>query len=184
MNLPVPSLDPGDFRILSAEFVGGHLWATLNSQMNDGNGNLIETSVYFAFTPQITNGRLTASVFTQGAVGHPGVHLLNPAIALNTDENGAMVFTLVGPDDYPSSAFVSIRGITVSPIHIARDGNEPEDGFTGYPPFSNGIARWGDYSGAAVDNIDNTIWMGTEYIPDIARTEFANWATYITRWSP
>jgi hypothetical protein len=184
MNLPVPSLDPGDFRILSAEFVAGHLWATLNSQMNDGSGNPIETAVYFAFTPQITNGTLTASVFTQGAVGHPGVHLLNPAIALNTDENGAMVFTLVGPDNYPSSAFVSVRGTTVSPIHISREGNEPEDGFTGYPPFSNGVARWGDYSGAAVDNLDNTIWMGTEYIPDIARTEFANWATYLTRWSP
>ena len=184
MNLPVPSLDPGDFRILSAEFVGGHLWATLNSQMNDGSGNPIETAVYFAFTPQITNGTLTASVFTQGAVGSPGVHLLNPAIALNIDENGAMVFTLVGPDNYPSSAFVSIRSTTVSPIHIGREGNEPEDGFTGYPPFSNGVARWGDYSAAAVDNLDNTIWLGTEYIPDIARTEFANWATYITRWSP
>ena len=133
MNLPVPSLDPGDFRILSAEFVGDHLWATLNSQMNDGSGNPIETAVYFAFTPQITNGTLTASVFTQGAVGNPGVHLLNPAIALNTDENGAMVFTLVGPDNYPSSAFVSIRSTTVSPIHISREGNEPEDGFTGYP---------------------------------------------------
>jgi hypothetical protein len=184
MNLPVPSLDPGDFRILSAEFVGGHLWATLNSQMNDGSGNPIETAVYFAFTPQITNGILTASVFTQGAVGSPGVHLLNPAIALNIDENGAMVFTLVGPDNYPSSAFVSIRSTTVSPIHIGREGNEPEDGFTGYPPFSNGVARWGDYSAAAVDNIDNTIWMGTEYTPDIARTQFANWATYLTRWSP
>lgn len=72
----------------------------------------------------------------------------------------------------------------MSPIHISREGNEPEDGFTGYPPFSNGIARWGDYSGAAVDNTDNTIWLGTEYIPDIARTQFANWATYITRWHP
>jgi hypothetical protein len=184
MNLPVPSLDPGDFRIVSAEFVGGHLWATLNSQMNDGSGNPIEAAVFFAFTPQITNGHLTASVFTQGAVGRPGVHLLYPAIALNTDNNGAMVFTLVGPDNFPSSAFVSIRGTTVSPIHISREGNEPEDGFTGYPPFSNGVARWGDYSGAAVDNLDNTIWMGTEYIPDIARTQFANWATYITRWSP
>jgi hypothetical protein len=184
MNLPVPSLDPGDFRVLSAEFVGGHLWATLNSQMNDGSGNPIETAVYFAFTPQITNGHLNASVFTQGVVGNPGVHLLNPSIALNTDDNGAMVFTLVGPNDFPSSAFVSIRSTTVSPVHISREGNEPEDGFTGYPPFSNGVARWGDYSAAAVDNLDNTIWLGTEYTPDIARTQFANWATYLTRWSP
>jgi hypothetical protein len=92
-----------------------------------------------------------------------------------------MVFTLVGPNDYPSSAFVPINGVTVGAINIARAGNEPEDGFSGYVAFGGGgTARWGDYSAAGVDS-DNSIWMATEYIPDIARTINANWCTYVTR---
>ena len=47
----------------------------------------------------------------------------------------------------------------------------------------NGTARWGDYEAAAVDG-DGSIWMATEYTPDINRTSFANWSTYITRYAP
>jgi hypothetical protein len=182
---PVEQLDAGNDTISSVEYVAGHLWGTLSSSMNDGSGNKIEVVEYFAFTPQITNGNVTASVFTQGVIGRPGVFLMYPAIALNTDGNGAIVFSLSGPNNYPSAAFVSVKGTTVSPIHIAREGNEPDDGFTGYPEFTGtNIARWGDYSAAAVNNVDNTIWMATEYIPDLARTVFANWATYVIRWQP
>ncbi len=185
LNDPVELLAAGNDTISSAEYVNGHVWGTLSSSMNDGSGNKIEVVDYFAFTPQITNGNLTASVFTQGVIGRPGVFLHYPAIALNTDGNGAIVFSLAGPNSFPSAAFVNIKGTTVSPIHIARKGDEPDDGFTGYPEFSGtNIARWGDYSAAAVNNVDNTIWMATEYIPDLPRTTFANWATYITRFQP
>jgi hypothetical protein len=184
LNDPVEQLDAGVHSISSAEYVNGHLWATLSSSMNDGSGNKIEVVDYFAFTPQIANGTLTASLFTQGVIsGGPGIFLMYPAIALNTDNNGAIVFSLSGPNHFPTAAFVNVKGTTVSPIHIARAGNLPEDGFTGYPEFGGaGIARWGDYSAAAVNNVDNTIWMATEFIPDLNRTSFANWATYIIRW--
>ena len=186
LNDPVEQLDAGNDTISSCEYVNGHLWATLSSSMNDGTGNKIEVVDFFAFTPQITSGNLTASLFTQGVIsGGPGIFLMYPAIALNTDGNGAIVFSLSGPSDFPSAAFVNVKGTTVSPIHIARAGNLPEDGFTGYPEFGGaGIARWGDYSAAAVNNVDNTIWMATEFIPDLNRTSFANWATYVIRWHP
>ncbi|MGI9115645.1 MAG: hypothetical protein ACR2FX_11570 [Chthoniobacterales bacterium] len=182
---PVEKLDPGNDTISSCEYVNGHIWGTLSSSMNDGTGGKIEVVDYFVFTPQITNGNLTASLFTQGVIAQAGVFLMYPAIALNTDGNGAIVFSLSGRNYYPSAAFVSIKGTTVSPIHIAREGNLPDDGFTGYPEFGgNGIGRWGDYSAAAVNNVDNTIWMATEFIPDLPRTSLANWATYITRFQP
>ena len=67
------------------------------------------------------------------------------------------------------------------PVAATRAGNEPEDGFSGYPEFNgNGVARWGDYSAAAID-ADGVTWMATEYTPDIARTVNANWCTYIIR---
>jgi hypothetical protein len=182
LNEPVEALDPGDFRVLSCEYVRGQLWATLNSKMLDADGAQHEVAAYFAFSPRIVSGSVTASVLTQGVVAKSGVDLLRPAVALNANLQGGMVFTLVGPNDYPSSAFAPVSSGRVGPVIIARAGNEPEDGFTGYPEFGgNGVARWGDYSAAAVDNVDNSIWMGTEYIPDIARSSLANWATYITR---
>jgi hypothetical protein len=186
LNHPVETLDPGDFRVLSCEYVRGQLWATLNSEARDSDGTEHEVSAYFAFSPRVQFGSITgAPVITQGVVAKSGVDLLYPAVALNVNLKGGIVFTLVGPDNYPSAAFAEVSGGRAGPVIIARAGNEPEDGFTGYPEFGgNGVARWGDYSAAAVNNVDNTIWMGTEYIPDIARSAFANWATYITRLKP
>ena len=140
---------------------------------------------YFAFSPKVNGPFFTASLVTQGVVSAPGANLIYPAIAVNAQQKGGIVFTLVGPNDYPSAAFAPVNGTNVGAAQIARAGNEPEDGFTGYPQFGgNGVARWGDYSAAAIDT-DGTTWMATEYTPDIARTVNANWCTYIlTRLQP
>ncbi len=183
VNEPLPKIDSGDFRVLSVVFSAGRLWATLGTEITDGNGDLQMAAAYFAFGPKFTQGQLDASLITQGVVSETGSNLLRPAIAVNAQNQGAMVFTLVGRQDFPSSAFVSIDNLTAGPIRISSRGNEPEDGFTGYPAIvgGNGTARWGDYSAAAVA-ADGSIWMATEYTPDLARTLFANWSTYITRF--
>ena len=70
------------------------------------------------------------------------------------------------------------------PVHIASAGAAPEDGFTGYRFFGgDGAARWGDYSGGAVDE-SGSIWMATEYIPNKPRTILANWGTFIANVAP
>ena len=184
LNEPVEKLDQGDFRVISATYSSGRLWATLSSQMLDTAGAPRIVCDYFAFSPKINGPFFTATLVTQGVVSKPGASLLYPAIAVNAQQKGGIVFTLVGPNDYPSAAFVPVNNNSVGSIQIARAGNEPEDGFTGYPEFGgNGVARWGDYSAAAIDT-DGVIWMATEYTPDIARTSFANWCTYITRLQP
>ena len=183
LGQPVEKLDPGDFRIVSVNYSGGRLWATLDSEVTDSQGVRRHAADFFAISPQIQGSFLSATLITQGSISETGANLLYPAIAVNAHQKGAMVFTLAGRNDYPSSAFVPINNRTAGPIQISRAGNEPEDGFTGYPPFSNGVARWGDYSAAAVDS-DGSIWMATEYTPDLARTSQANWSTYITRYQP
>jgi len=178
---PVERLDPGDFRVISATYSCGRLWATLASEMVDGQGAKRIVAEYFAFNPQINFPFFSATLVTQGIVSRSGASLLYPAIAVNNQQKGGIVFTLVGPNDYPSAAFAPVNNTTVGPVQIARAGNEPEDGFTGYPEFGgNGVARWGDYSGAAIDT-DGIAYLATEYTPDIARTELANWSTYIIR---
>jgi hypothetical protein len=184
LGFPVADLAGGPDSISSCEYVNGHIWGTLSSAMKDSNGNRIEVVDYFAFTPQIANGKLTASRFTQGVIAAPGRFLMYPAIALNKDDNGAIVFSLSSRNDYPTAAFVTVKGTTRGGIHISREGNEPDDGFTCYPPFSDLVGRWGDYSAAAVNNVDKTIWIATEYVPDINRSSQANWATYVARFQP
>ena len=98
----------------------------------------------------------------------------------------------VGPDYYPSAAFVSIDTTSAAPssIQIAGAGAAPEDGFSGYGPIAgcptcsgDGVARWGDYSTAVADG-DGTIWSISEYIPNAPRTPLANWGTFISRYVP
>jgi hypothetical protein len=181
---PVEKLDPGDVRIISATYSSGRLWSTLTSQMLDAQGVPRFVSEYFAFNPRVNGAFFTASLVTQGVVAKSGANLLYPAIAVNAQQKGGIVFTLVGPNDYPSAAFVPVNNTSVGAIQIARAGNEPDDGFSGYPEFGgNGVARWGDYSAAAIDT-DGVIWMATEYTPDIARTSLANWCTYVIRLQP
>ena len=181
---PVERLDPGDFRVISATYSCGRLWATLGSEMLDGQGTRRIVAEYFSFSPHINFPFFSATLVTQGIISRSGANLLYPAVTVNAQQKGGIVFTLVGPNDYPSAAFAPVNNTTVGPVRIARAGNEPEDGFTGYPEFGgNGVARWGDYSGAAIDT-DGVTWMATEYTPDIARTMLANWCTYIIRLQP
>jgi hypothetical protein len=140
-------------------------------------------------------GALNGQILRQGYIYVNNEHVLRPAVAVNAHGQGAIVFTLVGPDYYPSAAFVPL---TVSPngtplslvpvpgsiIQIAGAGQLPEDGFSGYPAYGGfGVARWGDYS-AAVVSADGSIWMGTEYIPNALRTTLANWGTYLIHYVP
>jgi hypothetical protein len=109
-----------------------------------------------------------------------------PAIGVNNAGNGAMVFTLVGPDVYPSAAYVAINASSgAGDVHIAGPGAGPEDGFSGYKAFGadGRTARWGDYSAAAVDAGGN-IWLATEYIPNAPRTVNANWGTFVLSVTP
>jgi hypothetical protein len=178
---PVSTLDPGDFRMQSVCFTNSQLFACLPTEVTDGGGHQQMAAAWFVLHPTITGGHLNATVTTQGVVAMDGASLLRPALAMNTQLNGAMVFTLVGPSNFASAAFVPFTTYTPGSIQIARAGNEPEDGFTGYPEyFGSSTARWGDYAWAAVDD-DGAIWTSTEYTPDIARTSLANWATYLTR---
>lgn len=176
-------LDPGDFRIggQNIVFTNSELFATLATEVTDSFSNQVMGAAWFVLHPTITGGTLNATVTAQGIISLDGASFLRPAIAMNTQLFGAVVGTQVGPTDFPSSAIVGFNGFTQGDVQITRAGNEPEDGFSGYAAFGGGgVARWGDYSAAAI-NDDNSLWVATEYTPDINRTSLANWATYVSR---
>jgi hypothetical protein len=187
----LPFIDGGDPRVLSVNYAGGRLYVTLATELQDDNLNSVVGAAYMVISPTYRAGTLAGAALRQGYVLTNSENLLRPAMTLNSQGQGAIVFTLVGPDYYPSAAFVPFTIPSPTPaspapfvlgpsIQLAGVGASPEDGFTGYP----GPARWGDYSAAVVNGGDGSILMGTEYIPNAPRAQKANWGTYLMHYKP
>jgi hypothetical protein len=175
----------GNSRVLSLVYSGGRLYVTLATQALDENGHSVIAGGYAILSPTFRGGKVAAPVLRQGYLVVNNNHVLRPAISVTPQGRGAIVFTLVGPDYYPSAAFVPIDAFsTGATAQIAGPGVLPEDGFTGYPAGGGvGDARWGDYS-SAVAAADGSIWMAAEYIPNAPRTDYANWGTRVMRYVP
>ena len=182
---PLEKLNTNDDRMNQVVFAKDSLWGAVNTIIGDGSRTGI---AYFRIRPEWSpKGNFGADLENQGYVAVNNASVIFPSISVNAHGQGAMVFTLVGPTYYPSSAYIRIgtEGVTGS-IHIAGAGAAPEDGFSGYAPYaptSIGVARWGDYS-AATALEDGSIWTASEYIPAGPRTLLANWGTFVSHIIP
>jgi hypothetical protein len=176
-----------DSRVLSLAYAAGRLFATFATAYTDDAGHGVVAGAWAMLYPSLRGEALTAPVSRFGYLVGGANHVLRPAAAVNASGRGAIAFTLVGPDHFPSAAFVPIEGFMPgATIQVAAAGTAPEDGFTGYPDLgfsTSGVARWGDYS-CAVAAADGSIWMTAEYIPGGMRAEMANWGTRVFRFGP
>lgn len=175
------TLNPDDQRMQQVTYVNGKLWGTVDTSAIVGR-TFVDAAAYFVITPSWSGGVLKASVATQGYVAAANDNLLYPAVAVGTSGKGAMVFTLVGPDYFPSAAYIPISlasGPAANGIRLAAAGSAPDDGFTCYPPYGGPPGRWGDYSAAAVVGDDDSVWLATEYISNKPRDKYTNWGTFV-----
>lgn len=179
---PLALLAGNDDRMNQVVYADGLLWAGVNTVFQSSNPNRVAIA-WFVVSPWVSeNGRVHGSVVNQGYIAPSGASALFPSIGVNANGEGVIAFTLVGPNYFPSAAYVSISQDGTGKVHIAMAGAAPEDGFTGYAAegFPGNVARWGDYSAAsAVAGEDGKIWFATEYIPNLPRTLIANWGTFI-----
>ncbi len=173
-----------DDRMQEVKYAAGTLWGDVNTVVKNANGNVNVGIAWFAVDPSIGAGGVDGAITHQGYVAVNRANVLYGAIAANNDGDVAMGFTLSGTSYFPSSAWVSLTGGTASAVHVSAAGAAPEDGFTGYRiEGGSGTARWGDYHAATADEAGN-LWMSVEYIPNLPRTLFANWGTYVTVVAP
>lgn len=181
----LPLLDGGDCRLQSLSYAGGRLFLTLQSRVQDERNAGVVGGAYIVLAPTYRAGRLAGTVLNQGFLFVNNNHLLRPSLAVNAQGRGAVAVTLVGPDWFPSAAYIPLETFTApSNLHISSLGTLPEDGFTGYPGgHTAGVARWGDYNSAVAAN-DGSIWMGVQFVGSYPRTEFANWNTLVIRKKP
>ena len=174
-------IQSNDDRMNQLVYSNGILWSALNTIIGDGTRTGI---AYFGIHPNWNHGALTAHMVNQGYVSVAGNNVVYPSIAVNGEGKGVISFSLIGPDYYPSAAYVTVgEDGAGNKVHIIGAGAGPDDGFTAYPAFGgNGAGRWGDYS-AAVVSTDGSIWFANEYIPATPRTALANWGTFISHLS-
>jgi hypothetical protein len=193
--------DSLDSRMQQTWFVDGVLWGASGTAVKVG-GEIKAGIAWFAVDPQVnTKGSVTGEVEEQGYIALADNNLTMPAIAVNSDGQGVIAFTVMGEDYFPSAGYVTINSSgQVSQIHIAAHGLGPDDGFTSYKAFVGDPprTRWGDYGAAVTDG--DTLWIASEYIAqtctleeyltdelgscDGTRTALANWATRISKIDP
>src|SRR5579872_1096122 len=178
-------INSNDSRMNQVVDLHGILLSGTNTTVTSATGPPRVGIAYFAVAAIGTPVGVIAHIINQGYVAADGENVLFPSIAVDRAGNGAMAFTLSGPDFFPSAAYVRFFLVTtVGPIHISGPGALPEDGFTGYVTEGApvpGVSRWGDYSAATY--ADGAVWMSNEYIPNAPRTLFANWGTFVTKLS-
>ena len=170
-------LDSNDSRMQQVYYSGGRLYGALDTVMRV-DGSLQAGIAWFAVRPGSTAG--SSTVARQGYVGVAENNVNYPAIAVLPDGTGAMAFTLVGQDYYPTAAYTLFDSSGPGDVQIGALGRAPQDGFSEYTAFLDPgqtlRPRWGDYS-AAVTNGSN-VFMATEYIQ--SRCTFSQFRTDMT----
>ncbi len=187
---PLSPLDSNDSRMQQVYYANGKLWAALDTGVTFDGVNVLAGAAYFVITPQ---GPGAGKAKMQGYVAVPNNNVTYPAIAATQDGRGAVAFTLVGPDFYPSAAYAAVDAIAgAGDVQMASAGVGPWDGFTGYKQYST-RPRWGDYGAAVVDG--TSIWMASEYVGQTCtlaqwevdftcghtRAQLGNWGTRISQ---
>lgn len=187
LGQPEERLDAGDDRMEQLYYAAGKLYCGFNTTLLDPKGKIGPRTgaVWLAIQPKADFNSLSANVWRQGYIGIPDGSVLYPSFAVDKWGNGAIGFSLSGPNYFPSTGYVHFeRGVIWPHVRLAGIGQAPEDGFSGYPQFGGGgIARWGDY-GAAMVGPNGVIWLASEYIPNPysrPRTKYTNWGTFISR---
>jgi hypothetical protein len=113
-------------------YTGGHLYAQLDTATTSNTS----AADWFILKPALSGNNLSASVVHQGQVAVKGANLLYPETAVNAKGDGYLMFSLSGPHNFPSPAYIryGANGPTGSVI-VATPGSAPEDGFTCYSAF-------------------------------------------------
>jgi len=180
---PEEAIDPDDNRMQQVYLSSNQLYSAITSTIYDG-AEYLDGVEWFIVKPRFTkSGVLSASLSGNDYLTVKGQNLIYPAVAVDADhDRGAMTFTLVGPNFYPSAAFIKFESNgPKGTVNILAEGAAPDDGFSGYegiPSNTQLAGRWGDYSAAVADG--ENIFIATEYISGADRDSIVNWATSIS----
>jgi hypothetical protein len=168
-------IDTNDNRLLDAVFRDGSLWVAANSACTPSGDFLPRACLRFI---QVLTDSLTVA---QGFnFGTPQTYYYYPVIQTDSANNLITVFSRSSSVEfasvYASDRLVTDPPNTLQPPVLIHAGEAPSQ-----LSFVN-MLRWGDYSGAGIDPVDQTtVWVAGEY----ARVEGGSeWGTWIAQLTP
>jgi hypothetical protein len=191
-------IDTSDSRVLGANYANGKLWAVLGTAA-EVEGQQLAGVGWFIMNASVSGSGVSASMRNQGILAVAGESLPYPTIGVTTSGRGVIGFTRVGENLFPSYGYTSISDKGgVGDVHMIREGQSTQDGFTEYPPIGGNRPRWGDYGATAVDG--QSVYVAGQYIEQppctladyVAtaftcfgyRTSLANWSTRVAKLIP
>ncbi len=155
-------VDSLDGRMLGSWYADGLLWFSLGTGV-DVEGQELAGILYGALEPKFKNGKLKFKVRMQEYLAVQGNNVIMPAVGVDANGRGYLIFTLVGPDHFPSAAVAKISlDKPAARVNVVAAGVGPQDGFSGYW-IGGPRPRWGDYFYAAIDE-QGDVWLAGEYI--------------------
>jgi len=171
------TLDSGDDRMQSTQFVGGSVWGELTTAVQPaGDSQVRAGGAWFQVRPRLgPSGIAGASIVRQGYIAAKGQYAIYPAVQPDAAGNAAAVFTLTSPNRFPSAAFATLKA-------GARNFGPPVVAAAGTGPYDTAATRWGDYSFAVPNDGSDAAWLATEYIPPRSSqtsTRHRNWGTRV-----
>jgi hypothetical protein len=185
---PEGKIGANDTRMQQVIYHDGTVWGTLDTAV-ESKGMTVNGIDYYGVSR-------SGALKRQARLKVAGNSLTRPSINM-IDGGGVVNVTLVGPNHFPSQAYVTLDE-TGSPgaLHIAARGAGPQDGFSEYPSVGGPRPRWGDYSASVA--VGRSIFIANEYIGQTCTIDvfaadttcggtrgfFGNWGTRITRVTP
>jgi hypothetical protein len=162
---PAPCLiDTGDGRLLDAVYRNGSVWVSHN--IAGGTGDAYSRARYVRIAVGVS-----PTVLEDVSFGVDGCWYYYPAIAIDQNNGLGMVFTRSCTNEYASVRYTG-RAASDSTL---QGSTQLKAGETNYVNPASGKNRWGDYSGAVVDPVDQSkIWFFGEYAASPAN----NWGTW------
>lgn len=147
-----------DFRIASAVFRNGSIWAAHAAGLPDGGPDRTG-AFWYQWDPSLGSPLVQSGVVSGGA----DTHFYFPSISVNSANDMALGFSYSDPNTFVQSAYTGrLAGDaagTTGPVTVLKTG---EDSYV--KTFGGQNIRWGDYSATTVDPVDDmTFWTIQQY---------------------
>lgn len=177
-----------DRRALAAVWRDNRLYFTFSSRPPAAAPDAAENAAWWGIVNTSNLASLTRTDFGQvgGDELTANAHTFFPSIAVNSLGDLAIGFTVTSSSIFPSSGYAwraaDDAAGTTRPAQLLRAGTDFY-----IRTFSGTANRWGDYSGAAVDPIDNCFWISNQHAitqgsPSNGNTQFGRWQVATARF--
>ncbi len=150
-------IDTNDRRTLDVVFRDGLLYATFTQLPFEGE-NADQATAFYSVTDPLNGFALEDLVEIGGEDIAPGTFTFFPSIAVNSDGDIAVTFSASGPGvlagSYLTGRQLGDEPGTLRDTIVIAEGEAPYEILDGA-----GRNRWGDYTGAVVDPVDDSFWL-------------------------